>query len=152
MTVMPAALWLPRRLRLHVGEVGAAALAAILLIWWLLPVYNMMLIALDPQGNTEFTGDLWPRAPTLKAFRGVLFQQYWYFGDFWHQLGNSFIIGDDDSIGYGVDQFAGQLRLGQDMDRSRRDDFYRGAAHLHSSGVLLGYSVLLAHAPLWADG
>ena len=48
MSVMPAALWRPRRLRLHVGEVGAAALAVLLLIWWLLPVYNMMLIALDP--------------------------------------------------------------------------------------------------------
>lgn len=93
MSVMPASLRLPRRLRLRMGEAGAAALAVMLLIWWLLPVYNMMLIALDPQGNTEFTGDLWPRAPTLKAFRGVLFQQYWYFGDFWHQLGNSFIIG-----------------------------------------------------------
>jgi multiple sugar transport system permease protein len=92
-SVRSAALGRPRRLRLHVGEVGAAALAVMLLIWWLLPVYNMMLIALDPEGNTEFTGDLWPTAPTLKAFRGVLFQQYWYFGDFWRQLGNSFIIG-----------------------------------------------------------
>ena len=68
-------------------------LAVVLLIWWLLPVYNMMLIALDPEGDTEFTGDIWPTAPTLEAFRGVLFQRYWYLQDFWHQFGNSFFIG-----------------------------------------------------------
>ena len=68
-------------------------LAVALLIWWLLPVYNMMLIALDPEGDTEFTGDIWPRAPTLQAFRGVVLQEYWYLQDFWHQLGNSAFIG-----------------------------------------------------------
>jgi multiple sugar transport system permease protein len=81
------------RLRRLVGGVGTAVLAVVLLIWWLLPVYNMMLIALDPEGDTEFTGDIWPAAPTLEAFRGVLFQEYWYLQNFWHQLGNSFFIG-----------------------------------------------------------
>jgi multiple sugar transport system permease protein len=81
------------RLRRLVGGVGTAGLAVVLLIWWLLPVYNMMLIALDPEGDTEFTGDIWPAAPTLEAFRGVLFQEYWYLQNFWHQLGNSFFIG-----------------------------------------------------------
>jgi len=80
-------------LRRRVSDAGTVALAVALLIWWLLPVYNMMLIALDPEGDTEFTGDIWPAAPTLEAFRGVLFQRYWYLQDFWHQLGNSFFIG-----------------------------------------------------------
>lgn len=83
----------PYRLRRLADGTGAAVLAAVLLLWWLLPVYNMMLIALDPEGDTEFTGDIWPTAPTLEAFRGVLFQRYWYLQDFWHQLGNSFFIG-----------------------------------------------------------
>jgi multiple sugar transport system permease protein len=85
----------PRRDRLRrlVGGAGTVALVVGLLIWWLLPVYNMMLIALDPEGKTEFTGDIWPTAPTLEGFRGVLFQRYWYFQDFWHQFGNSFFIG-----------------------------------------------------------
>src|SRR2546422_5141827 len=83
----------PRRLRRLVSDAGAVVLAVVLLIWWLLPVYNMMLIALDPEGDTEFTGDIWPSAPTLEAFRGVLFQRYWYLQDFWRQLGNSFFIG-----------------------------------------------------------
>jgi len=82
-----------RRQRRRVSDAGAVVLAVVLLIWWLLPVYNMMLIALDPEGDTEFTGDIWPSAPTLEAFRGVLFQRYWYLQDFWRQLGNSFFIG-----------------------------------------------------------
>jgi multiple sugar transport system permease protein len=84
---------LRHRGRRFVGDAGAVVLAVVLLVWWLLPVYNMMLIALDPEGDTEFTGDIWPTAPTIGAFRGVLFQEYWYLQDFWHQLGNSFIIG-----------------------------------------------------------
>jgi multiple sugar transport system permease protein len=81
------------RLRRWLDRVGVAVLAVVLLVWWLLPVYNMMLIALDPEGDTEFTGDIWPSAPTLEGFRGVIFQRYWYLQDFWHQLGNSFFIG-----------------------------------------------------------
>jgi multiple sugar transport system permease protein len=81
------------RLRRLVSDAGTVVLAVVLLIWWLTPVYNMLLIALDPEGDTEFTGDIWPTAPTLEAFRGVLFQRYWYLQDFWHQLGNSFFIG-----------------------------------------------------------
>jgi multiple sugar transport system permease protein len=81
------------RLRRLVSGAGTVVLVVVLLIWWLLPVYNMMLIALDPEGDTEFTGDIWPTAPTLEAFRGVLFQRYWYLQDFWHQFGNSFFIG-----------------------------------------------------------
>lgn len=81
------------RLRRLVSGAGTVVLVVVLLIWWLLPIYNMMLIALDPEGDTEFTGDIWPSAPTLEAFRGVLFQRYWYLQDFWHQFGNSFFIG-----------------------------------------------------------
>ena len=93
MSIAPAAGPMPRRVRRVVGNAGAVLLAVVLLIWWLLPIYNMLLIALDPDGKTEFTGDIWPTAPTLEAFRGVLFQRYWYLQDFWHQFGNSFFIG-----------------------------------------------------------
>jgi multiple sugar transport system permease protein len=50
------------------------------------------LIALDPNGTTEFAGYIWPPEPTLEAFEAVLFRGYWYLADFWHQLGNSFYI------------------------------------------------------------
>jgi multiple sugar transport system permease protein len=81
------------RLRRRLAEAGSMGLGAVLLIWWLLPIYNMVLIAIDPNGETEFAGDIWPRAPTLEAFDAVLFRGYWYLADFWHQLGNSFYIG-----------------------------------------------------------
>jgi multiple sugar transport system permease protein len=81
------------RLRRRLTEAASLGLGAVLLIWWLLPIYNMVLIAIDPNGATEFAGDIWPRAPTLEAFDAVLFKGYWYLADFWHQLGNSFYIG-----------------------------------------------------------
>ena len=87
----------PRRQHVRPGRLvahaGTGLLVVVLLIWWLLPIYNMLLIALDPEGKTEFTGDIWPSAPTIEAFRGVLFQEYWYLQDFWRQLGNSAFIG-----------------------------------------------------------
>ena len=81
------------RRRRALGEAGAMMVGVVLLIWWLLPLYNMVLIALDPNGATEFAGYIWPPAPTLDAFKTVLFQRYSYLEDFWHQLGNSFYIG-----------------------------------------------------------
>ena len=81
------------RARRFLVEAGSLMLGAVLLIWWLLPIYNMVLIALDPQGTTEFAGYIIPPAPTLEAFDAVLFQGYWYLEDFWHQFGNSIYIG-----------------------------------------------------------
>jgi len=81
------------RLRRRLAKAGSAALGIVLLLWWLLPVYNMVLIAIDPTGSTEFAGYIWPPAPTLDAFHAVLFEGYWYLRDFWRQFGNSIYIG-----------------------------------------------------------
>jgi len=82
------------RLRRALGEAGSIMLAVVLLIWSLLPVYNMFLIALDPEeGEIEFDGNLWPPQPSLEAFRAVVTQQARYLEDFWHQFGNSLLIG-----------------------------------------------------------
>ena len=75
-------------------EAGSAILGVILLIWSLLPVYNMFLIALDPEeGEIEFAGNLWPPEPSLQGFRDVVTQEARYLEDFWHQFGNSVFIG-----------------------------------------------------------
>jgi multiple sugar transport system permease protein len=81
------------RWRRRADAAWVAVLSIVLLIWWLLPVYNLLLVALDPEGDTEFTGDIWPSDPTLQAFAGVLLESYWYLKDFWLQFGNSFFIG-----------------------------------------------------------
>ena len=82
------------RTRRRLTKAGSIILAVMLLIWSLLPVYNMFLIALDPEeGEIEFDGNLWPPAPSLEGFRAVVTQQARYLEDFWHQFGNSVYIG-----------------------------------------------------------
>ena len=82
------------RLRRLVTETGAVMLGIVLLIWTLIPVYTMLLIALDPEeGEIEFSGNLWPPAPSLESFRVVLTQDARYLEHFWRQLGNSLYIG-----------------------------------------------------------
>jgi multiple sugar transport system permease protein len=75
-------------------ETGSIMLGLFLLIWSLLPVYNMLLIALDPEeGEVEFSGNLYPPEPSLDAFGDVVTQDARYLEDFWHQFGNSVYIG-----------------------------------------------------------
>ncbi len=82
------------RLRRVLAEAASVALGVVLLIWSLTPVYNMLLIALDPdEGDIEFEGIIWPPDPSLHSFYAVLTQGYWLVEHFWHQFGNSFFIG-----------------------------------------------------------
>jgi multiple sugar transport system permease protein len=82
------------RLRRGLVEAASLILVVALLIWSLTPVYNMLLIALDPdEGDIEFEGILWPPNPSLHSFHAVVTQGYWLVEDFWRQLANSFFIG-----------------------------------------------------------
>jgi ABC-type glycerol-3-phosphate transport system permease component len=82
------------RLRWLLTEAGSVMLGIVILIWSLTPVYNMFLIALDPEeGEIEFDGNLWPPEPSLEGFRAVVTQEARYLEDFWHQFGNSLFIG-----------------------------------------------------------
>lgn len=67
-------------------------LGAVLFIWTILPIYNMIEIALDSHDDV-FSGALWPAHPSLHSFRVVVTQDFWYLANFWHQFGNSFIVG-----------------------------------------------------------
>jgi multiple sugar transport system permease protein len=82
-----------RRRRRALTEAAYAVLGIGLAVWSLLPVYNMLLIALDPEGDTEFAGYIWPPEPSLDSFVKVLTQGYWYLEDFWNQFGNSLYVG-----------------------------------------------------------
>ena len=82
------------RLRQVLAEAASVTLGVVLLIWSLTPVYNMLLIALDPdEGDIEFEGIIWPSDPSLHSFYAVLTQGYWLVEHFWRQFGNSFFIG-----------------------------------------------------------
>jgi multiple sugar transport system permease protein len=82
------------RLRRVLTEAGSMLLGVVLLVWSLLPVYNMLLIALDPEeGEIEFAGNLWPPEPSLDGFIETVTQQARYLEDFWNQFGNSVYIG-----------------------------------------------------------
>jgi multiple sugar transport system permease protein len=82
------------RWRRALRRTGSLALGAGLLAWSLLPVYNMLLIALDPEeGEIEFDGNLWTSQPSLDGFGAVLTQQARYLEEFWKQFGSSLYIG-----------------------------------------------------------
>ena len=97
MSATPATMQRVRRgyrLRQRLIEAGSVVLVIAILIWSLTPVYNMFLIALDPEeGEIEFDGNLWPPEPSLEGFRAVITQEARYLETFWHQFGNSFFIG-----------------------------------------------------------
>ena len=80
------------RLRRRLGAAGALAVGFVLLIWSLLPTYNMLLIALDAEGDTEYASIIWPADPTLDSFRVVMAGDYWYLEHFWHKFANSLFI------------------------------------------------------------
>lgn len=107
------------RLRRIAAGAGSALLAVVLLIWSLLPVYNMLLIALDPEeGEIEFTGNIWPPEPSLQSFVEVVTQDARYLENFWQQFGNSVVIGVATTvltliIGSSASFAVGHLRLGK---------------------------------------
>lgn len=63
-------------------------LAAIILIWTLLPFYHMVVLSLTPR-DEAFAGRLWPDRPTLENYGTVLTQGDFYLQSFWQQLANS---------------------------------------------------------------
>jgi len=73
-------------------EAAAVAFAAVLLIWTLAPIYNMVMVALDSKGDV-FSNDIWPAHPSFDSFWIVLSEGYWYLQYFWRQFGNSIYIG-----------------------------------------------------------
>ena len=80
------------RLQRYAIEAVCLLLGLILVIWSVTPIYNMWLIALDSHDDI-FSGQIWPESPTLESFRVVITQDFWYLAEFWHQFGNSFIVG-----------------------------------------------------------
>jgi multiple sugar transport system permease protein len=80
-----------RRLRWW-KEAGALGVAVLVLIWTLVPVYNIFMVSLESKGDV-FTETIWPARPSVDSFWIVITQGHWYLEEFWHQFANSCYIG-----------------------------------------------------------
>ena len=80
------------RMHRHGVEAACMALGFVLVVWSLTPIYNMWKIALDSHEGI-FGGSILPESPNLGAFRVVVTEDFWYLERFWHQFGNSFLVG-----------------------------------------------------------
>ena len=80
------------RLRRNLREAAALAFGIVVVIWTLVPIYNMVAVALESRGDV-FTNDIWPARPSFDSFWIVVTQGYWYLEYFWHQFGNSLYVG-----------------------------------------------------------
>jgi len=85
-----------RGARARMGErltsVGVVLLSAVLLVWTLVPLYNMVRVSLQEREEV-LSNSVMPVAPSLHAFETVFRESYWLLEHFWGQMGNSFYIG-----------------------------------------------------------
>ena len=81
-----------RRPRRILDRAAAVVLGVAVLLWTIIPIYNILLIALSEDGD-EFTGTVFPSDPSFEGFRLIITGDFWFLKDFWPQLGNSSYIG-----------------------------------------------------------
>ena len=80
------------RRRRYLSNAAAAVLSVIVLIWTILPLYNIVMVSLE-DNNDVFTDKLLPSVPSFDGYRVVFTEGYWYLQNFWHQFGNSIYVG-----------------------------------------------------------
>ncbi len=79
------------RRRRHASNTALVLLYAVLLVWTFTPIYNMVMIALEHEGDV-YGSSIVPVQPSLDSFWVVFTQGYWYLEHFWDQFGNSAFI------------------------------------------------------------
>jgi multiple sugar transport system permease protein len=75
----------------YVTNAGAALLSAVILVWTLTPIYNIIMVSLESEGDVAVT-TIWPAQPSAASFWVVLTEGHWYLEAFWHQFGNSVFL------------------------------------------------------------
>jgi multiple sugar transport system permease protein len=80
------------RRRRYLESTGAAVVSVVLLIWTLLPLYNIVMVSLEGHSDV-FSGALLPPVPSVEGYWVVFTEGYWYLANFWHQFGNSVYVG-----------------------------------------------------------
>ena len=81
-----------QRRRRAVDSIGVSLLSAVLLLWSLLPIYNIIRVSVQEKEEVLSTS-VYPIAPSPHAFSVVFHQAFWLLETFWNQMGNSFFIG-----------------------------------------------------------
>jgi multiple sugar transport system permease protein len=74
------------------ANIGTVVLSAVLIVWTLTPLYNMVMVSLEGHDDV-FSSRVWPADPSLHGYWLVLTQGYWYLEFFWHQYANSVYLG-----------------------------------------------------------
>jgi multiple sugar transport system permease protein len=72
-------------------NVATVLVSIVILIWTIAPIYNMVMVSLEAEGDV-FSEHIWPPKPSPGSFWIVLSQGFWYLEYFWHQFGNSSYI------------------------------------------------------------
>ena len=75
----------------YATNAGLAVLYAVLLVWTFTPIYNIVMIALEHEGDV-YGNNILPVQPSLDSFWVVFTQGHWYLENFWHQFGNTVFI------------------------------------------------------------
>ena len=75
-----------------ISSIGVWLLSAVLLVWTLLPIYNIIRVSIQDKEEVLSTS-VYPIAPSPHAFSVVFRQAFWLLETFWNQMGNSFYIG-----------------------------------------------------------
>jgi multiple sugar transport system permease protein len=75
----------------YLTNAGATVLSAVILLWTLTPIYNIIMVSLESEGDVAVT-TIWPSRPSTESFWVVLTEGHWYLEAFWHQFGNSVFL------------------------------------------------------------
>jgi multiple sugar transport system permease protein len=76
----------------YLTNAAAAVLSAVILVWTLAPIYNLVMVSFESHSDV-FSVSIWPPLPSADSYWVVVTQGYWYLANFWHQFGNSLYVG-----------------------------------------------------------
>jgi multiple sugar transport system permease protein len=75
----------------YLSNAGAALVSVLLLVWTLVPIYNIIMVSLEGEGDVAVT-HIFPPQPSVESFWVVVTEGHWYLEAFWHQFGNSVFL------------------------------------------------------------
>jgi multiple sugar transport system permease protein len=76
----------------YIENTAAAVFSVFLMIWTLLPIYNVLMVSFEGHSDV-FSGAILPPSPSAMGYWVVITEGYWYLANFWHQFGNSVYVG-----------------------------------------------------------